>query len=153
MAGGRRLPPSIERIWLGELRRAHAIINIIKYTHEAGLHHSGMMTVSVCSGAGPRLTVCWHRLHHWEYGRPFPGPDVFIDIYTHKAGLHARRPRARAEPSRGQAGELPIGMSPPCTPRLAVRFACNIQHTQSTPDDPDVVESREGTSLSTARQP
>jgi hypothetical protein len=29
MAGGRRLPPSIERLWLGELRRAHAIINII----------------------------------------------------------------------------------------------------------------------------
>jgi hypothetical protein len=29
MAGGRRLPPSMERLWLGELRRAHAIINII----------------------------------------------------------------------------------------------------------------------------
>jgi hypothetical protein len=29
MAGGRRLPPSIEKLWLGELRRAHAIINII----------------------------------------------------------------------------------------------------------------------------
>jgi hypothetical protein len=29
MTGGRRLPPSMERLWLGELRRAHAIINII----------------------------------------------------------------------------------------------------------------------------
>jgi hypothetical protein len=29
IAGGRRLPPSIERLWLGELRRAQAIINII----------------------------------------------------------------------------------------------------------------------------
>jgi hypothetical protein len=29
MAGGRRLPPSMERLWQGELRRAHAIINII----------------------------------------------------------------------------------------------------------------------------
>jgi hypothetical protein len=29
MAGGRILPPSMERLWLGELRRAHAIINII----------------------------------------------------------------------------------------------------------------------------
>jgi hypothetical protein len=34
MAGGRRLPPSMERLWLGELRRAHAIINIITlYLH------------------------------------------------------------------------------------------------------------------------
>jgi hypothetical protein len=32
MAGGRRLPPSMERLWLGELRRAHAIINIISNT-------------------------------------------------------------------------------------------------------------------------
>jgi hypothetical protein len=31
MAGGRILPPSIERLWLGELRRAHAIINIITF--------------------------------------------------------------------------------------------------------------------------
>jgi hypothetical protein len=29
MAGGRILPPSMKRLWLGELRRAHAIINII----------------------------------------------------------------------------------------------------------------------------
>jgi hypothetical protein len=29
MAGERRLPPSMERLWLGELRRAHAIIYII----------------------------------------------------------------------------------------------------------------------------
>jgi hypothetical protein len=26
------LPPSIEKLWLGELRRAHAIINIINNT-------------------------------------------------------------------------------------------------------------------------
>jgi hypothetical protein len=32
MAGGRRSPPSMERLWLGELRREHAIINIITIT-------------------------------------------------------------------------------------------------------------------------
>jgi hypothetical protein len=35
--GGRRLPPSIERLWLGELRRAHAIIHIISFP---GLLHT-----------------------------------------------------------------------------------------------------------------
>jgi hypothetical protein len=36
MPGGRRLPPSMERLWLGELRRAHAIIHIISITPHLG---------------------------------------------------------------------------------------------------------------------
>jgi hypothetical protein len=48
MAGGRRLPPSTERLWLGELRRAHAIINIItKY-----IGRCGTMTVSYLAWIG-----------------------------------------------------------------------------------------------------
>jgi hypothetical protein len=55
MAGGMILPPSIERLWLGELRRAHAIINIISTGDR--VPQEGRIQQRVAWLFGPELSV------------------------------------------------------------------------------------------------
>jgi hypothetical protein len=47
MAGGRRLPPSLERLWLGELRRAHAILNMMTIICLSALLETIMLTLTL----------------------------------------------------------------------------------------------------------
>jgi hypothetical protein len=56
MARGRRLPPSMERLWLGELRRAHAIINIISIRPLRTAASVGYRCGAYRSGQAPRYT-------------------------------------------------------------------------------------------------